>query len=240
MEVKLEWITPDAEQRLLRIARVSSPHQDSGDVGLIKFCLRKGHWSPFESVTMSVEVNTSRAIGRQILRHGKGFAFQELSQRYAEIVEFEPVHPRRQAKKNRQSSVDDLHPSVISWWEYTQKNVEGYALQRYQQALDKGIAKESARFLLPESAVTKFYMIGSARSWIHYLQLRTQEDTQYEHQEVAFAIWDIFKGEFPVIGETLSDDQENITSVMTAPRTIRDGEERKSSDDSSFSDALTT
>jgi thymidylate synthase (FAD) len=152
---------------------------------------------------MCVEIYTSRAIGRQILRH-RSFSFQEFSQRYAEPDSFEDIYARREHDENRQSSVDDLPSEVKSWWLVAQIQNEFQASKLYRESLKKGISRETARFLLPESSITHMYMHGNIRSWIHYLQLRTQDDVQLEHREVAIAITDIFKEQLPTLGEVLA------------------------------------
>jgi len=151
---------------------------------------------------MTIEVKASRNITRQILRH-KSFAFQEFSQRYSEVVAFEPSRARRQAENNRQSSVDNLQAEVKAWWSEVLSKHQEESSRLYREALDKGIAREVARDLLPESAQTKMYMTGSIRSWIHFLQLRTKDDTQLEHRDIANEIIPIFKQQLPIISEAI-------------------------------------
>lgn len=196
---------PDAgpEQLVMYCARVSNPsNQTSGKTGLLKYCLEHGHVSIFEMANMVFEIETSRAIAAQILRH-RSFSFQEFSQRYAAAQSIEVYEARAQDNKNRQNSIDNMSDENKQWFLDAQKNHNDQALNLYQQALDRGIAKEQARFLLPLSTTTKLYMNGSLRSWIHYLQLRCGNGTQKEHQEIALAIREVFCKELPIIGEAL-------------------------------------
>lgn len=201
MKVALISVTPDAEKTMLYTARVSNPaNQNSENTKLLDYCIKHGHWSVFEMAHMTVEIETSRAIAAQILRH-RSFSFQEFSQRYAAVeadaVEIYPA--RRQDTKNRQNSIDDLPQSVKDWFETVQTQQWEAARGLYQQALDAGIAKEQARFLLPLSTKTKLYMIGNVRSWLHYLDLRCANGTQLEHKQIADAIKAIFVEQFPHI-----------------------------------------
>lgn len=184
-------------------ARVSSPHQDKTDYdGLLKYCIKNQHWSIFEMVDMTVEIETSRAIAQQILRH-RSFSFQEFSQRYAAASSFETYPARRQDNKNRQNSIDDMPVEVQQWFNEAQADVQLWSMAKYEQALKLGIAKEQARFLLPASTTTKLYMKGSVRSWIHYLQLRCENGTQKEHRDIAVAIKEVFKEQFPIVSKSL-------------------------------------
>lgn len=199
---KLVSVTPDAEKTILYCARVSSD-QSNEDDKLIGYLIRNNHWSPFELASMTVEINTSRAIAPQILRH-RSFSFQEFSQRYAVAGGTVKYRARRQAVKNRQSSTDDLPAVDQHWFLQAQAYIEKEATRLYREALEREIAKESARFLLPAATETKLYMSGTVRSWIHYLQLRTDEHTQQEHREIALEIRDrIFYWQFPVISMAL-------------------------------------
>lgn len=204
MNVKLIAITPDAEKTMIYIARVSSDNQDNPDYsGLLKYCLDHHHWSVFEHAHATVEIETSRAIAAQILRH-RSFCFQEFSQRYSEPDGFELYHARRQAEKNRQSSVDDLPENVAFWWHSEQLVTWDICMHTYEEAVNKfGIARECARMILPLNTTTRLYMTGNIRSWIHYIQLRTARDTQLEHREIALAIRDLLKPELPVISEAM-------------------------------------
>lgn len=201
MLTKLISATPNAEKTILYCARVSNPkNQDSEKAGLLKYCLKHGHYSIFEMANMVVEVNTSRAISAQIIRH-RSFSFQEFSQRYAEVSGFERYNARRQDDKNRQNSIDDMSPEDKMWFDFQQGYIAGKAMKIYEEALGRGIAKEQARFLLPMSSSTKLYMNGTIRSWIHYIDTRTEEGTQLEHKEIAESIKAIFCEQFPIIAE---------------------------------------
>lgn len=200
MKVNLIAVTPDAEKTVMYCARVSSEHQDSPSTGLIRYCIENHHWSLFEMANMVIEINTSRAISAQILRH-RSFSFQEFSQRYAAVADTELYPARRQDLKNRQNSIDDMDEDTRIWFTNAQLRVKGQALDLYNEALEKGIAKEQARFLLPMAASTKLYMNGTLRSWIHYLDLRCGNGTQLEHKEIADAIKAIFIEQFPIISE---------------------------------------
>ena len=151
---------------------------------------------------MTVEIMTSRAIAQQILRH-KSFSFQEFSQRYSEVTSMQLYEARRQADKNRQSSIDDLDVDVKEWFDRAQADINTKSMDLYYEAIDKGIAKECARFLLPLSTTTKLYMKGSVRSWIHYLDLRMEEGTQQEHREIAQDIFEIFREHFPITNKAM-------------------------------------
>jgi thymidylate synthase (FAD) len=193
----------DSEQLVMYCARVSNPNnQTSGKPGLLKYCLDNGHVSIFEMANMVFEIQTSRAIAQQILRH-RSFSFQEFSQRYAEAQSFETYDARSQDLKNRQNSIDNMSESDKTWFKETQDSLQKHCTALYTLALFRGIAKEQARFLLPQSTTTKLYMNGTLRSWIHYLQLRCGNGTQQEHREIALAIRDIFCEELPIIGEAL-------------------------------------
>lgn len=206
MNVKLISITPDVEKNIMYCARVSNPkNQTSENTKLLDYCIKHGHWSIFEMGNMVVEIETSRAIAAQILRH-RSFSFQEFSQRYAEAQDFEIYPARRQDENNRQNSIDDLDDETKQWFVTMQYSLNSLSKNAYEMALEKGIAKEQARFLLPLSTKTKLYMNGNIRSWIHYLKLRQGNGTQLEHQDIANAIWDIFKQELPVVAKALEGD----------------------------------
>ncbi len=197
-----QTLTP--EGLIAYCARVSSPKQENPSYAhLLKYCINHRHWSIFEMVDMTVEITTSRAIAQQILRH-RSFFFQEFSQRYAKVQDIETTLPRRQDQKNRQNSIEDLEPDVVEWFQNSQQEINDLSMQRYEEALEKGIAKESARFLLPLATRTRLYMKGSVRSWIHYLEVRTDPSTQKEHREIALEIMTLFKQEFPIITEALA------------------------------------
>lgn len=203
MSCKLIWLTPDAEQMISDCARVSNPANQGLPPGkLLNYCVRNNHWSVFEMANACIEINTSRDIARQILRH-RSFSFQEFSQRYAEIgalPEVELREARLQDTKNRQNSysVDDQY--LQSYWNALQADVESVALNAYKKALEKGIAKEVARAVLPEGLTpSRMYMNGTIRSWMHYVQLRTGNGTQKEHVEIAKQIKQILAEKLPNI-----------------------------------------
>ena len=202
--VKLIAITPKAEELVAYCARVSSSNQFNPNIEkLLGYCIDHGHWSVFETPYITVEINTSRAISAQILRH-RSFTFQEFSQRYAEVVDFETYPARRQDSKNRQNSIDDMSDKDRTWFWNAQDEIQDLCGSLYYDALDKGIAKEQARFLLPMSSKTKLYMTGNVRSWIHYLDLRCRVDTQKEHRDIALAIREILKKELPIISKAVA------------------------------------
>ncbi len=187
--VKIQWATPDIDKQIMFMARVSNPeNQDSERVRLLYYCMEEGHVSPFDMANVCMEINTTRDIGRQVLRH-KSFYFQEFSQRYASVdalPESELRECRLQDTKNRQNSLgtDDL--DLIEAWRIRQDMVMAAAMRNYQWALEKGIAKEQARALLPEGLTSsRLYMNGTLRSWIFYLKQRLHESTQKEHRLIA-------------------------------------------------------
>lgn len=200
-------------------ARVSNPaNQASGDASkLLGYCIRHGHWSVFETSTMTVEIETTRAIAAQILRH-RSFTFQEFSQRYAVAdTDPEPQEARSQDPKNRQASNDDLPDDVKRWWNDAQTKAYALATETYVEALERGIAKECARFVLPLATPSKMYMTGNIRDWIHYINLRTANGTQKEHADVANEIKKVFMAVFPNISKALgftscTHDQSSSTA----------------------------
>jgi thymidylate synthase (FAD) len=210
MTVKLVWSTPDGEGLIAYMARVSSNNQDNPDYErLIKYLLDNKHFSPFEMVNACVEINTTRDVGRQILRH-RSFSFQEFSQRYADVDTSEPL-PLRQCRfrgtTNRQSSrlpeTSDEEDTVLDW-EGLQDEVSFVARRAYRHAIDNGIAAEVARVVLPEGLTpTRMYMNGSLRSWIHYWEVRCDEHTQKEHRDIAEEIREIVLSEYPVLKKIL-------------------------------------
>lgn len=203
MNTKLIWITPDAEKVILYCARVSNPKgQNSTDTKLINYCIKEKHWSIFETASACFEVETSRAISAQILRH-RSLSFQELSQRYAKVTNFEYFKARRQDLKNRQNSIDDMSDVDKAWFDEAQQRVITEAMHAYNEALQRGVAKEVARALLPLSSSTRLYINGTIRSWIHYLNLRTDVSTQLEHREVAYSIRDELARHLPTIAGAL-------------------------------------
>ena len=208
MSVKLISVTPDAEQTMAYVARVSNPNNQENPnyAKLLGYCIKHNHWSVFEQSFMTLEIETTRGLAAQILRH-RSFTYQEFSQRYADsslLAETIPVPElRRQDTKNRQNSIDDLDPEFV---ELTNKQIETYFAQGmslYQHLLDNGVAKECARFVLPLATPTRLYMSGSCRSWIHYIQLRSANGTQKEHMDIAEACKKIFAEQFPTVAEAL-------------------------------------
>ena len=202
--VKLISITPDAENLIAYCARVSSKNQDNPNIEkLLTYCYEHGHWSVFETAYITMEVNTSRAISAQILRH-RSFTFQEFSQRYAQVPDYYTNESRRQDTKNRQKSIDDMDFKDKHWFTCAQDRVQTVCSFLYNEALDKGIAKEQARFLLPLSSKTKLYMTGNVRSWIHYLDQRCKWDTQQEHRDLALEMRKIIKEQLPTIAKAVA------------------------------------
>lgn len=204
--VKLISVTDKAEEIIAYCARVSSPNQDNPNInGLLKYMIRERHWSPFELADLTVEVKTSRAIAQQIIRHRSMF-IQEFSQRYAEVGSERYIiyEARRQDKKNRQNSIDDLDEHTKEWFIDAQRELSSLAFFLYYEALSKDIAKECARFLLPLNTETKLYMKNTIRGWIHYIELRsTDHGAQKEHSDIVAEIKEIFIEQFPVISEAL-------------------------------------
>lgn len=203
-KVKLIWATPNGEDLVAYMARVSNPtNQDNKATSakLLQYLVRNKHWSPFEMVSACVEIETTRDIGRQILRH-RSFAFQEFSQRYAEVNQFETGECRLQDTKNRQNSLLNEDRELANVWETGQQQLIQDSTQLYQWALNNGIAKEVARKVLPEGLTgSRMYMTGTLRSWIHYLQVRLDPSTQKEHREVAEKILVALQKDFPNILE---------------------------------------
>ena len=204
MSVQLIWITPDAERMVAHIARVSNPaNQDNPDYEkLLNYCLRNSHWSIFEMASACIEINTTRDIGRQILRH-RSFSFQEFSQRYADVSalpEPELREARLQDTKNRQNSFDLGPGPLADRWDILQHEVYDAALERYREAIELGIAKEQARALLPEGLTpSRMYMAGTLRSFLHFLQVRLDPATQKEHRVIAQQIAEVLRAEVPTI-----------------------------------------
>jgi thymidylate synthase (FAD) len=207
MTVKFVSITPDAEKTMAYIARVSNPkNQDNENFsGLLRYCIKHQHWSVFEQSSMTLEIETTRGIAAQILRH-RSFTYQEFSQRYADsnlLGEIELPELRRQDDKNRQNSIDDLEPEVVEKFNRQMNTLFSSAFGLYNQMLQAGVAKECARFVLPLATPTKIYMTGSCRSWIHYINLRSAHGTQKEHMDIANASKKIFIEQFPAVSEAL-------------------------------------
>ena len=207
-QAKLISVTPDAEQHIAYCARVSNPNNQDSEkfAGLLKYCIKHQHWSIFEQAFMSMEIETTRGIAAQVLRH-RSFTFQEFSQRYASTnllnSEIELPELRRQDDKNRQNSIDDLDPEVVDKINRQMITLFSSASNLYNQMLDAGVAKECARFVLPLATPTRMYMTGSVRSWIHYIELRSAHGTQKEHMDIANSCKEIFIEQFPIISEAL-------------------------------------
>ena len=207
MNVKLVSVTPEAEKHMGYVARVSNPkNQDNPKVaGLLSYCIKHGHWSVFEQAYMTLEIETTRGLAAQILRH-RSFTYQEFSQRYADsnlLGKIELPELRRQDTKNRQNSIDNLEPELVENLNKQMETLFSSAFSLYNQMLEDGVAKECARFVLPLATPTRLYMTGSARSWIHYIKLRTGHGTQKEHMDVANECKKIFTEQFPTIAEAL-------------------------------------
>ena len=206
-KVKLVSVTPDAEKTMAYIARVSNPkNQDNPSIGgLLSYCIQHQHWSVFEQSSMTLEIETSRAIAAQILRH-RSFTFQEFSQRYADsnlLGKIDLPDLRRQDTKNRQNSIDNLDPEIVEKLNKQMTTLFESSMALYNQMLELGVAKECARFVLPLATPTRLYMTGSCRSWIHYIELRSGHGTQKEHMDIANACKDIFTEQFPTVAEAM-------------------------------------
>ena len=208
MNVKLVTVTPKAEETMGYVARVSTPkNQDNPKVaGLLGYCIKHGHWSVFEQAHLTLEIETTRGLAAQILRH-RSFTYQEFSQRYADssmLAEKIPIPElRRQDVKNRQNSIDDLDRFVVQDFELEIERLFQSSMDLYKKMLDVGVAKECARFVLPLATPTKLYMTGSVRSWIHYINLRSAHGTQKEHMQIAENCRAIFNEQFPIVAEAL-------------------------------------
>ena len=205
-DAKLVSITPDAEKQIVYMARVSNPSNQANtetSPRLIRYLIKHKHWSPFEMASMQVEVNTTRAVAAQVLRH-RSFSFQEFSQRYSSVDQLGTVglpHLRSQDLKNKQASHDDLDPSAIELMEKQITQIYANSFDYYEYLLSQGVAKECARSILPLGTPTRLYMSGSIRSWIHYIQIRAGIETQLEHRLIAEAIKDIFEEQLPNVYE---------------------------------------
>ena len=206
--VKLVSITPDAEKTMAYIARVSNPSNQNNDdfAGLLKYCIKHQHWSVFEQSSMTLEIETTRAIAAQILRH-RSFTFQEFSQRYADTNLIATKIPlpalRKQDLKNRQNSTDDLDEFVKQDIEMTITAHFNHAEKLYKRMLEAGVAKECARMVLPLATPTRLYMTGSCRSWVHYINLRSAHGTQKEHMDIAESCRKVFTEQFPIVSKAL-------------------------------------
>ena len=206
--VQLVTSTPDAEKSMAYIARVSNPkNQDNADfTKLLGYCIKNEHWSVFEQAYMTLQIETTRGIAAQILRH-RSFTFQEFSQRYADSMQLGEIpipELRRQDNKNRQNSISDLSIEIINHFNKKIKDKFNLNKQLYEEMLEAGVAKECARFVLPLATPTRIYMTGSCRSWIHYINLRTGNGTQKEHMDIAKECKNIFSKEYPVVSSALN------------------------------------
>jgi len=221
-EVKLVSVTPDAEKHMAYCARVSNPANQENEKfsGLLKYCIQHQHWSIFEQASMTVEINTTRGIAAQILRH-RSFTYQEFSQRYADTNLLNKTIPlpelRRQDDKNRQNSIDDIPDYLkLTLTEDIRVHFE-QGLRLYNRLLEKGVAKECARFVLPLATPTRLYMTGSIRSWIHYIDLRSAHGTQKEHMEIAELVRCVFTCQFPAVSEALGWKRDGCADCVDAP-----------------------
>ena len=207
MIVKLITVTPDAEKLMAYVARVSNPSNQDNEkyAGLLKYCIKHNHWSVFEQSSMTIEIETTRAIAAQILRH-RSFTFQEFSQRYAAstaLGDIDLPELRRQDEKNRQNSTNDLDPKMVEKFDKQMITLFSSAKSLYEQMLSQGVAKECARMVLPLCTPTRIYMTGSCRSWIHYIDLRSAHGTQKEHMDIAEACRKVFIEQFSTVSEAL-------------------------------------
>ena len=224
MKPKVKFIsaTPNAEKHMAYCARVSNPSNQENDnfSGLLKYCIKHQHWSIFEQAFLTVEINTTRGIAAQILRH-RSFTYQEFSQRYADTNLLNDIIPlpelRRQDDKNRQNSINDL-PEYLKLTLLEDIRMHFEQSQRlYNRLLEKGVAKECARFVLPLATPTRLYMTGSVRSWIHYIDLRSSHGTQKEHMDIAEAVRCIFTCQFPAVSEAMGWTREGCSECLDAP-----------------------
>ena len=208
MNVKFVSVTPDAEKTMAYVARVSNPKNQDNEqfAGLLSYCIKHGHWSVFEQAFMTVEINTTRGLAAQILRH-RSFTYQEFSQRYADVSFIREEIPlpelRRQDEKNRQNSIDDVDSSIVEKYNAKMRKQFDAAIDLYKEMLHDGIAKECARFVLPLATPTRLYMTGSVRSWIHYIELRSAHGTQKEHMDLVENVRKVFVEQFPVVSQAL-------------------------------------
>ena len=207
MKVSFVNITADPEQTMAYIARVSNPSNQNNDnyAGLLRYCIKHQHWSVFEQSSMTLEIETTRGLAAQVLRH-RSFTFQEFSQRYADsnlLGKIDLPDLRRQDTKNRQNSIDNLEPEIVEKLNKQMTTLFESSLALYNQMLELGVAKECARFVLPLVTPTRLYMTGSCRSWIHYIQLRSAHGTQKEHMDIANACKGLFVQYYPTVAEAL-------------------------------------
>ena len=207
-QIKLISVTPDAEKTIAYVARVSNPQNQENDkfAGLLTYCIKHGHWSVFEQAFMTVEINTTRGLAAQILRH-RSFTYQEFSQRYQDVSHIREDIPlpelRSQDEKNRQNSIDNVDPKVVDKFNAKMRKHFDASIDLYKEMLHDGIAKECARFVLPLATPTRLYMTGSVRSWIHYIELRSAHGTQKEHMDLVENVRKVFIKEFPTVSQAL-------------------------------------
>lgn len=203
-QAELVWVTPKAEELIARLARVSNPKNENNPeyVKLLGYLIKHKHWSPFEMASMCVEITTTRAIAPQILRH-RSFSFQEFSQRYAEAIDADVPQLRKQDKKNRQNSTDDLPFELKIEFQDKINNLFDDCFDLYQDMLSHGVAKECARSVLPLNTQTRLYMSGTIRSWLHYIDLRGDDSTQLEHRQIARQIGQILAHNLPNVARAM-------------------------------------
>ena len=207
-QIKLVNVTPDAEKTMGYVARVSNPNNQENPkvAGLLSYCIKHGHWSVFEQAHMTVEINTTRGLAAQILRH-RSFTYQEFSQRYADVSYLREHIPlpelRSQDDKNRQNSIDDVDSKIVEKYNKKMRAQFDASIDLYKEMLHDGIAKECARFVLPLATPTRLYMTGSVRSWIHYIELRSAHGTQKEHMELVENVRKVFIEQFPIVSQAL-------------------------------------
>ena len=205
-QIKLVSVTPNAEKTMAYVARVSNPKNQDNEkfAGLLRYCIQHGHWSVFEQAHMTVEINTTRGLAAQILRH-RSFTYQEFSQRYADVSFIREDIPlpelRSQDEKNRQNSIDDVDPAIVEKYNVEMRKHFDQGIDLYKKMLRDGIAKECARFVLPLATPTRLYMTGSVRSWIHYITLRSAHGTQKEHMDLVENVRKVFIEQFPTVSE---------------------------------------
>ena len=206
--IKLISVTPDAEKTIAYVARVSNPANQENEkfAGLLRYCIKHGHWSVFEQAFMTLEINTTRGLAAQILRH-RSFTYQEFSQRYQDVSHIREDIPlpelRSQDEKNRQNSIDDVDPAIVEKYNEKMRKHFDASIDLYKAMLHDGIAKECARFVLPLATPTRLNMTGSVRSWIHYIELRSAHGTQKEHMDLVENVRTVFKEQFPTVSEAL-------------------------------------
>ena len=207
-QIKFVSVTPDAEKTMAYVARVSNPKNQDNEkfAGLLRYCIQHGHWSVFEQAHMTVEINTTRGLAAQILRH-RSFTYQEFSQRYQDVSHIREDIPlpelRSQDLKNRQNSVDDVDAVIVEKYNGKMKKHFDAAIDLYKEMLHDGIAKECARFVLPLATPTRLYMTGSVRSWIHYINLRSAHGKQKEHMDLVKNVRKVFMEQFPIVSQAL-------------------------------------